>query len=178
MRKYILALFVFMSAACSAQKDAAFCPNIQIPRASSYLTQRSPEGEVYIELYGYKGYCFYDESHRQNRAVITPLFKISRTNSRLAQEADISYFIDNGRFNRAFNETIVFTTENEEQLFEGKPQEIRLNSAYEGGKIFLRLALSKADKIYNDQIFDLGFEPALKNSAQPEKVNSCRSCGR
>ncbi len=92
MKKWLFA-FLFLGGCSSwfgGDSDVRMCPNVQIVRNNSYLTQVVNYKESFqISVSGYEGFCFYDNHLQRNRAVIRPIFKIKRL--RPSDETDVRF---------------------------------------------------------------------------------------
>ena len=93
MLKRALLLILFFVSACGnwfSNDDIRLCPNIQITRDNSYLTQFVNYKEAFqISINGYEGYCYYDKVLERHRAVVSPVFKIKRL--RPSDETDVRF---------------------------------------------------------------------------------------
>lgn len=93
MLKRALLLVLFFVCACRnlfSDDDIHLCPNVQITRDNSYLTQFVNYKEAFqISINGYEGYCYYDKVLERHRAVISPIFKIKRL--RPSDETDVRF---------------------------------------------------------------------------------------
>lgn len=92
MKKWLFAFLLLGGCASWFGGDGGvrMCPNVQIARDNSYLTQVVNYKESFqVSISGYEGFCFYDERLQRNRAVIRPIFKIKRL--RPSDETDVRF---------------------------------------------------------------------------------------
>ena len=77
------------------EPDVRVCPQVQIVRDNSYLTQFVKYKEtVQISLRGDEGYCYYDEHLQRHRAIIEPVFKIKRLTPSDETDVRFSYYTE------------------------------------------------------------------------------------
>ena len=98
-KKMLLAAAVLALASCAAEKEAPFfryCPNVQLVPEFSRMTQMAgKQEEAKIELIGYEGYCRTD-LRNQTKAVVAPIFEVSRRTEASNEYVRFSYYTDTG----------------------------------------------------------------------------------
>ena len=93
--KKISPLCILFLSGCSVlfgdnNSDINVCPQVQIVRDQSYLSQVVNYKETFqISIIGYEGFCYYDKKLERNRAMINPIFKIKRL--RPSDETDVRF---------------------------------------------------------------------------------------
>lgn len=96
--KYLIALFVFLLAGCESWPSTGgggLCPRVQILRDNAYVSQYVNYKETFqINLSGYEGYCYYEQSVGRHRAVIYPIFKIRRLTPSDETDVRFSYYTE------------------------------------------------------------------------------------
>ena len=101
--KHLLMILIFFTIGCQNTERYSYtthgnCPQVQIIRDESYLTQFVNYKETFqISIVGYEGSCHYNSSVERYQAVIRPIFKIKRI--RPSDETDVrfSYYTETVR---------------------------------------------------------------------------------
>ena len=101
--KRLLLMLSLLVAGCQNTEHYSYtshgnCPQVQIARDDSYLTQFVNYKETFqISIIGYEGHCFYNQTIARYQAVIRPIFKIKRI--RPSDETDVrfSYYTETAR---------------------------------------------------------------------------------
>ena len=168
MKKHLL-LAVILLAACQETKISEpyrdTCPQVQIMRNESYLTQYSNYQETFqISISGVEGFCYYEDYLDNYRAVITPIFKIKRL--RPSDETDVrfSYYTETvkgppeylGKKTQFVNAHIGL---NEKEVYYKAPEAkvfvpLKMVGDYD---INLGLWISPSEKQYNQKTFDINY---------------------
>lgn len=98
--KRLLSVFCLILASCSSdpiiyETEGEICPQVQIVRNESYLSQFVGYKEQFqISISGYDGYCYYDDVLQRHRAVIRPTFKIKRLSRSPETDVRFSYYTE------------------------------------------------------------------------------------
>lgn len=166
MKKILCLLAFFSLISCSNNDYYPYCPNVVIPRASAYVTQKvNSRDEFQIQLTGFEGYCYFDKKVNRQKAVITPLFEIIKL--RMVDESELSFnfFTQTikgppaylGKWVHPVTATIPL---NEKFVkFKGNPVELKIpNENPYGFEIMLGLQLSNEEKLYNSRTFDINYK--------------------
>ena len=158
MSKKILIAAVMLALTSCATKQETFvhyCPNVQIvPEFSRLTNMAGKQEESKIELIGYEGYCRTD-ARNQTKAVIAPIFEISRLTEASDIRVRFSYYTDTGS-----NKIVMLGKEKhsvevnipnvgEKVMYQGDYIEIRIPNDQPGYPIKMGLMLSNAQYRYN-----------------------------
>lgn len=157
---------LLLSSCASSYKEADYmCPQVKIPRATAYVTQKaSYSEEVQIEIIGYEGYCITADSVNRRFAVIRPLFKARRLKEGHDTRADFSYFTETikgppeflGR--RRYFASVDIPRGDAEKEFAGGEVKVRIPSqGYNDFTILLGMEASPAERAYNQKTFDIEY---------------------
>lgn len=171
MKKHLLLATILLSA---CQQQALFapsepyrdtCPQVQIMRNESYLTQYSNYKETFqISISGFEGFCYHEDYLDNYRAVITPIFKIKRL--RPSDETDVrfSYYTETvkgppeylGKKTQFVNAYI--GVNERETYFKAPETKVFVPSEMIGDyDINLGLWISPSEKKYNQKTFDINY---------------------
>lgn len=157
-KKMLLAAAVLALASCAAEKEAPFfryCPNVQLVPEFSRMTQMAgKQEEAKIELIGYEGYCRTD-LRNQTKAVVAPIFEVSRRTEVSNEYVRFSYYTDTGDNKVALigreNHPVSVKVPNvgEKVMYQGDYVEMRIPDNEPGFVIKMGLVLSNAQYRYN-----------------------------
>lgn len=157
-KKILLAAAVFALASCATEEKSLvrYCPNVQIVPEFSRLTQMSGKAEESkIELIGYEGYCRVD-LRGQTKAVIAPIFEVSRKTADSDEVVRFRYYTDTGENNKAaligkeaYSVSVKVPNVGEKIMYQGDYAEVRIPNGEPGYPIKMGLVLSNAQYRYN-----------------------------
>ncbi len=156
-KKFFLAAFVLLLSSCAGKQEVFvhYCPNVQIvPEFSRMTIMAGKEPEAKVELIGYEGYCRTDVRN-QAKAVVAPIFEVSRLNETSDKKVRFSYYTDTGS-----NKIVMLGKEKhsvvvdapkigEKIMYQGDYVELRIPEDQPGYPIKLGLMLSNAQYRYN-----------------------------
>lgn len=157
-KKLFLAAIALMLSSCAADRQEAFvhyCPNVQIvPEFSRMTIMAGKQPEAKVELIGYEGYCRTD-IRNQAKAVVAPIFEVSRLTENSDKRVRFSYYTDTGS-----NKVVMLGKERysvivdapkvgEKIMYQGDYIELRIPEDQPGYPIKLGLMLSNAQYRYN-----------------------------
>lgn len=170
LKKTAIASLVIILASCSwfHGEEKKYCPRAFIPRSDSYLIQKGADKEDFmIELIGFDGYCYFDNGIKHDKAIVTPIFKITRLSPSDETDVMFSFYAETIKGppeylgKKTYYETISVPLNKREIEFKGKQAELRIppEMKYEFD-INLGLNLGNEDRKYNQRTFDvpLGYE--------------------
>lgn len=154
----LLAAALMVLASCAAEKERPFfryCPNVRLVPEFSRMTQMAgKQQEAKIELVGYEGYCRTD-IRNQTKAVVAPIFEVSRRTAASNEQVRFSYYTDTGD-NKAsligrqsHQVSVKVPAVNEKIMYQGDYTEIRIPDNAPGFAINMGLVLSDAQYRYN-----------------------------
>ncbi len=165
---FLISAIFTLSSCINTDANNSFksCPNITIPRASAYLTQKDTGFEDFqIQVSGYEGYCYFDTDIKSYKAVITPIFELSRLAPSKDCQVDFKFFTETlsgppeylGKWQHHQSASI---GRNQKYIkFKGKTIEQRVpNENKETFKINLGLTQTAQEQIYNKKTFDIQFD--------------------
>ena len=185
MRKFYIFLALIFLSSC-ASTEYSFCPNVVIPRETGYLRQIvNSRQEFNVEITGFEGYCYYDESIGRNKAVIKPIFSISRVAPSDQSDVDFSYFIklpegpgvNIDKYSLPQSVSMEFSEKRKEVY--GRETTVKLPMTnLEEFKITLGLNITKQEHYYNNKTFDIKHDYFEKKIAKPcgKAKSGCGSC--
>ncbi|MFI3241106.1 MAG: hypothetical protein R3Y43_00900 [Alphaproteobacteria bacterium] len=172
MKRLIYLLSFFVVTSCSVFSDNedigvfAICPNVLIPRKSAYLTQKSSSFEDFqVQIVGVEGYCYYDRELKTNKAVITPVFELSRLAPSKDCQVDFKFFTETldgppeylGKWRHHQSASINY--DQKSIKFKGKTLEQRIPVENESQFIInLGLVQTQREKVFNQRTFDIKFD--------------------
>lgn len=156
-KKIFLVAALLVLASCAAEKKpfVHYYPNVQMVAEFTRLTQtagRVPESKV--ELIGYEGYCRLD-ARNQTRAVIAPIFEVSRLTAASDETVRFSYYTDTGDNKavligkQAYPVSVKVPEVGEKVMYQGDYIEVRIPDGQPGFPIKMGLVLSDYQYRYN-----------------------------
>lgn len=157
MSKIFSLLLILVLSACSfGRHDVRYCPNVRISPEYNHAT-RLHAGEVRytVEIVGYEGYCRYNEKKNSTTAVIAPIFEIVRYSDVAGNNVEFSYYVNTeynynqmmGKQPHRYKTTVA--EKNKKLLFTGDEVVVQIPNDEPGYQIFLELALSPQEEMYN-----------------------------
>jgi hypothetical protein len=159
MLKKLLIAGVLLVSACAQDKPfIRYCPNVVITPSYSRVTNfYDKEIQYKAEIIGYEGYCRYDEKTKQTKAVIAPIFEVSRHSDVAGKNVVINYYAntsDNqnkmmGRQPHSFKTTV--EKKFERVMVTGDEIEVRIPNDTPSYQINLEIALTKSQYQYNQK---------------------------
>lgn len=169
MKKYLLLALLFLSACQSdgvfSGEGSDYCPQVQIMRNESYLTQYANYQETFqISISGYEGYCYYEDKVERYRAVVTPIFKIRRL--RPSDETDVrfSYYTETVQGppeyigKKTYFANAHIKKSEKETYYKGEEAKVFIPSEMVGNyDVNLGLWISPTEKQYNQRTFDTNY---------------------
>jgi len=170
MLKRSLFLVVFILSGCYSwfageRENLQICPQVQISRDNSYLTQFVNYKEAFqISINGYEGFCYYDRKLERNRAVINPVFKIKRL--RPSDETDVrfSYYTETVQGppeylgKKTYHITAKIELDERETLYKAPAASVFIPpEMLYGYDINLGLWISPEEAKYNHRTFDINY---------------------
>lgn len=167
MIKYLILFFVLVLFGCASESSRYYyCPYVVVKRDSAYLTQKTNYSDDFqIEVKGFEGYCYYDDRVKKNKAVITPIFNITKLRAITETDIDFKYSTTTlkgppeylGSWTHSENVKIPVTEKQKD--FNGKTIEMTIpNDNYLDFEILLGLVQSPNEKIYNKKTFDIDYK--------------------
>lgn len=149
----------------SSKPEINVCPQVQIIRDNSYLTQFVKYKETFqISVSGYEGYCYYDRTLQRNRAVIEPVFKIKRL--RPSDETDVrfSYYTETVKGppeylgKKTYFVTAHIGLDDKETIYKASAVNVFIPpEMLYGYDINLGLWISPEEALYNRRTFDINY---------------------
>ncbi len=171
MRKYIILSLLTTLLICGCahpmltikDSDNTQCVKVNMRRSNSYMYyQTVTGGDFKIELVGVSSYCSYNPVSNVNKAVIEPLFKITKMGKSLENNVDFQFYTETKKGPPAYigkwQHSANFKLDKGaiSQYFDGTPTEVRIpleNTA--DFEIDLGLILGKKQKDFNNKTFDV-----------------------
>ena len=157
-KKLFLAAIVLALSSCATNKQEAFvnyCPNVQIvPEFSRMTIMAGKQPEAKVELIGYEGYCRIDVRN-QAKAMVSPIFEISRLTEASDEVVRFSYYTDTGSNKlvtlgkQKHSITVTAPKVGEKFMHQGGYVELKIPEDQPGYPIKLGLMLSNAQYRYN-----------------------------
>lgn len=154
----IFALFpLLLLTACSfGRSEVRYCPNVKISPEYSHATKLYGDTVRYtVEIVGYEGYCRYNEKKNSTTAVIAPVFEIARYSDVAGKNVEFSYYV-NTEYNdnrmmgkQPHSYKTVVPEKNKKLLFTGKEVVVQIPNDDPGYQIYLELALTPQEAMYN-----------------------------
>ena len=96
--KLPLFLLMFLMTGCLSEQNSVStrtCPKVQIRTADSTIKQFAGGQDLFeIQMVSYRGYCYFDESAGQTKAVVTPIFHIKRLTDSNVEDVHFSYYLE------------------------------------------------------------------------------------
>lgn len=178
MLKKNLCFILLFLAACVVEKENEYCPYAVIRREDSRLIQKvNYQDDFLIEMTGWEGYCYYDSRVKKEKAVIVPIFMVSRLRDSDETDVQFSWFANTLKGppaylgKRTFFASVSLGAGQRQKEFKGKPVEIKVPSEmkYEF-EILLGVDASKKEKNYNSRLFDVEYnaEGDYPSAPRPE----------
>lgn len=178
MFKKVVCLLMLFLTACIADKGNEFCPYAVIRRADARLIQKvNYQDDFLIEMIGWEGYCYFDSRVKKEKAVIVPVFMISRLRDSDETDVHFSWFANTLKGPPAYLGKRTFFAEaklkagERKTKFKGKAVEIKVPSEmkYEF-EILLGMNASKKEKAYNTRLYDVEYnaEGDYPSAPRPE----------
>lgn len=185
-KKFLSLVLLLLVSACVVEKTYQYCPYVTISREDAKLIQKvNYQDDFMVELKGFDGYCYFDSRVKQEKAVITPIFVITKLRNTDETDVQFSWFTNTIKGPPAylgrrsyFAGTHIGQGERVKE-FKGRPVEVKIPAEmmYEF-EIFMGLDVSKEEKKYNQRIFDVEYDyyeyppkieaPAVKLKVYPE----------
>lgn len=170
MKAKIILVALLVLSACyhntsDSYNDDGICPQVQIARNTSYLTQYVKYKETFqISIIGYEGRCYYEDSVDRYQAIIKPTFKIKRLTPSEETDVRFSYYTetyklpteDLGKKTYYLNAHIP----QDKLEIEYQAPEVKVYIPTEKGTEYdVRLGLwqSPEEKLYNQRTFDINY---------------------
>ena len=76
-------------------RDVSSCPIVKIRKEDAVIIQKSDVLDLFeIEAIGYNGYCLYNEETYQYKAIVSPVFQITRLKPSNVSDIHFSYYIE------------------------------------------------------------------------------------
>ncbi len=142
------------------------CPNVVIPRDGAYLTQVNRGfDDFHIQIVGFEGYCYMDKKIKTQKAVITPIFVVSKLAQTKDSDLDFKFYIQTqdgppeyiGKWTHLQSAHI--TPAQKKIKFKGKEVEVRIPTIEpEKFVIDLGLVQTKDEIKFNKQTFDIEYD--------------------
>ncbi len=139
------------------------CPVMTIKREDARLIQIvNYQDNFEIELIGVEGFCYFDERVNQEKAKITPTFRVKKLRNTDETDVQFSWFTNTIKGPPQFlgkKSYFVGTSISSKEMskeFKGKQVEVKipLDMMYEF-EIFAGLDISPQERKYNQKIFDV-----------------------
>ncbi len=165
MLKKLLLIVPWFLSSCSLlwYEDASIpCPYVTIPQDTSYLTQVVGYLDNFqVEVNGYEGYCYSEQSVNRRYAVITPIFSVTRLRDSDETAVDFSFYTETlkgppeflGR--KSYNTGTVIGLDEKSKEFKGKPVKVKIPTDGTPLEIILSLNISKDEYRYNQRTFNV-----------------------
>lgn len=162
----IIGALLAVSACAPALREADYmCPNVRIPRATAFVTQKAAYSEeVRVELIGYEGYCLTAATVNRRYAAIKPLFRVQRLREGYDTRVDVSYFTETikgppeflGR--KTYFASVDIPRDMTEKEFAGREIRVRVpTEGYDDFTILLGMDVSPAEYAANQRSFDVDY---------------------
>ena len=169
MKRFLPVLFLLFCA-CGETRLALeprdfSCPQVQIIRNDAYLTQYMKSKETFqINLSGYEGYCYYEDTVGRYKAVIRPVFTIKRLQPNDETDVRFSYYTETVKGppeylgkKTHFVTAKIGLTERETE-YKGASSSVYIPSTVaEDYDVNLGLWISPEEKLYNQRTFDINY---------------------
>lgn len=156
-KKFFLAAIVLVLSSCATKQETFvnYCPNVQIvPEFSRMTIMAGKQPEAKVELIGYEGYCRTD-IRNQAKAVIAPIFEVSRLTENSDKKVRFSYYTDTPTTKVAtlgkerYSVAVDVPNVGEKLMYQGEYIELQIPENRPGYPIKLGLMLSNAQYRYN-----------------------------
>ncbi len=174
MKKILIIFAILLTSSCAAisslfssnNEKFLLCPNVSIPRHSAYLTQISQGFDDFqIQITGFEGYCYTDSKTKNKKAVITPIFEVSKMAQTKDSDLDFKFYLQTkigppqylGKWTHLQSAHI--RPDQVKISFKGKQVEMTIPSNNsQTFEIILGLVQTKAEIIFNQQTFDIEYD--------------------
>lgn len=184
--KFLSLVIVLLVSSCVVEQPYQMCPVVSIAREDAKLIQKvNYQDDFMVELKGFDGYCYFDTRVKQEKAVITPIFIVTKLRNTDETDVQFSWFTNTVKGPPAylgrrsyFAGTHIGQGERIKE-FKGRPVEVKipLEMMYEF-EILMGLDVSQEEKKYNQRIFDVEYDyyeyppqieaPTVKLKVYPE----------
>lgn len=185
-KKLLISGIILLLSACVVDKPYHPCPYGAIRREHAKLIQKvNYQDDFMVELKGFEGYCYFDTPVKRAKAMITPIFVITKLRNTDETDVQFSWFTETIKGPPAylgkrsyFTGTHIKTGERVKE-FKGSPVSVKVpNEMMDDFEIMLGLDASKEEKKYNQRIFDVEYDyyefppqiqaPVVKLKAYPQ----------
>ena len=170
MKKYIISLaFALLVCGCSQPMltindgNGMPCVKVNLHRNDSYMYYKTVTGgDFKIELTGFSSYCSYNPVSNVNKAVVEPLFKVTKMDKNSENHVDFQFYTETKKGPPAYigkwyhSANLKLAKGAISQHFKGNITEIRVPTENaEDFQIDLGLVLSTKQKEFNKKTFDV-----------------------
>lgn len=98
--KLSLILLTFLTAGCAWWQNSDYhapktCPKVRIKAEDNAIQQFVGGQNLFeIKMIGSSGYCYYDEKALQTKAVVRPIFHLTRLSESNVEDVHFSYYLE------------------------------------------------------------------------------------